>query len=62
MPNSLATEQQIALEGQRLCKGVNGFFGQGKRRFVFDLICDKLVKISGFIIVFNLLVISLESN
>lgn len=59
-PELLAEEKQIALEDQRRRNGVEGKFGQGKRRFGLDLIREKLIETSGCTIAMNLLVMNLE--
>jgi hypothetical protein len=59
-PELLAEEKQIALDDQRRRNGVEGKFGQGKRRFGLDLVREKLIETSGCTIAMNLLVMNLE--
>jgi hypothetical protein len=59
-PELLAEEKRIALEDQRRRNGVEGKFGQGKRRFGLDLIREKLIETSGCTIAMNMLVMNLE--
>ncbi|WFN57741.1 IS5 family transposase [Synechococcus sp. CCFWC 502] len=59
-PDLVAAEKKIALDDQRQRNGVEGKFGQGKRRFGLGLVREKLAETSGCTIAMNLLVMNLE--
>ena len=59
-PDLVAAEKKIALDDQRRRNGVEGKFGQGKRRFGLGLVREKLAETSGCTIAMNLLVMNLE--
>ncbi|EAQ73951.1 hypothetical protein WH5701_09950 [Synechococcus sp. WH 5701] len=59
-PDLVAAEKKIALDDQRRRNGVEGKFGQGKRRFGLGLVREKLAETSGCTIAINLLVMNLE--
>jgi hypothetical protein len=59
-PDLVAEEKRQFLDDQRRCNAVEEKFGQCKRRYGLDLMCEKLALSKGSNIVMNILVMSLE--